>query len=84
MNDNLPLKKFIFGLLIFCGGLITAYVVFIAAVSIYIGLNHLHQDGFWTPILFGLTVMVLILWLFVYSIGYMRHQMKEKDIIHRI
>jgi len=84
LNDSLPIKKVIFGLLIFCGSLITIFVLFIASVSIYVGFHHLGRHGFWTPVLFGLTVMILILWLFIHGIGYIRHQMKEKDIIHHI
>lgn len=84
MNDSLPIKKIVSALLVFCGSLITIFVLFIAVVSIYVGLHQVDRHGFWTPILFGLTVMILILWLFIYVISFIRHQMKDKDIIHHI
>jgi len=84
LNDSLPIKKIVSGLLIFCGSLITVFVLFIAVVSIYVGLHNTDRHGFWTPILFGLTVMILMLWLFIYGISYIRQQMKERDIIPHI
>ena len=84
LKENLPVKKIIFGLVIICSGLITAYIVFIAGLSIYVGLQYVHKDGFWVPILFGLVILALVLWLFIYSIGYIRHQIEEKDIIHHL
>jgi hypothetical protein len=42
----------------------TVYIIFIALISIKVGINHLHQDGFWMPILAGSIAIIAFLWLF--------------------
>ena len=37
----------------------SAYLIFLAITSIYIGLAHAERPGFWMPIAFGLLVLCL-------------------------
>ena len=68
-------------LLLLCCGLITAYVIFIALISIWVGLVHLHQVGFLIPILAGVISIMTISMLFLSILKFLLNQMKEKDII---
>jgi hypothetical protein len=60
----------------------TVYIIFIALISIKVGINHLHQDGFWMPILAGTISIIAILWLVIFLIKFILNQMKDKDIIN--
>jgi hypothetical protein len=72
------------GLILFlvCLGLLTAYVIFIAVVSIRIGLNNISQDGFFIPILCGLILCATALLVFIVSIIFVINSIKEKDLIN--
>ena len=80
-HQPFPYKNFGLWLLLLCCGLITAYVIFIALISIWVGLVHLHQVGFFIPILAGVIFMLTISLLFLSILKFLLTQMKEKDII---
>jgi hypothetical protein len=60
----------------------TVYIIFIALISIKVGINHLPQDGFWMPILAGTISIIAMLWLFLFLIKFTLNQMKDKDILN--
>jgi len=80
-HQPFPYKNFSLWLLLLCCGLITAYVIFIALISIWVGLVHLHQVGFLIPILAGVISIMTISLLFLSILKFLLNQMKEKDII---
>jgi predicted tellurium resistance membrane protein TerC len=77
-----PLKKIGLRFLLTCCCLITFYIIFIALISIKMGINHLHQDGFWMPMLAGTISIITILWLFLILIKFIINQMKDRDTIN--
>ena len=80
-NGPLHLKNFgLYSLLIF-GGLLSAYISFVGLISIWVGLRHSQQDGFWMPILVGALFIITIALFFARLTKFIRNQMKEKDII---
>ena len=83
-NEPFPLKTISLFLLLIGLGLIIAYTIFIALVSISVGLNHLQQGGFWVPITAGVISIVVCLWLFLYFSKSIINRMKEKDTISNI
>lgn len=83
-KELFPAKKISLFLLIIVMGLIIAYIVFIALISINVGLNHLQQDGFWVPITAGLLSIAASLWLFLRFSRFIISQMKEKNSISNI
>ncbi len=83
-QEPFPAKKISLFLLIIVMGLIIAYIVFIALISINVGLNHLQQDGFWVPITAGLLSIAGSLWLFFGFSRFIIYQMKEKNNISNI
>ena len=48
--------------LLVCSALVTAYVVFLGAVSISVGLHHMDQDGSWMPVVTGILCILVVLW----------------------
>ncbi|MGD9032089.1 MAG: hypothetical protein PVJ69_16555 [Desulfobacteraceae bacterium] len=81
-HEPLPLKNLGLWSLFLLSALLSAYVVFAAIVSIWIGLSHVQQDGFWMPILAGILAMILVLWPFLRFSRLILNSMKEKDTIN--
>ena len=72
----------ILGLLLVCFGLLTAYIVFIGLISIWVGLNHQFQDGFLIPIIVGVISIMASLWLFFRFSRYISQKIKDKELVH--
>lgn len=83
-DEPFPFKQLsLWSLLALCGA-IAAIFLFIALISIRVSLTHLHQDGFWMPLLVGVIGMGATLWLFFISAKFILGKMKEKDVINTI
>lgn len=78
-KEPLPLKNIICRILLFCCALIAAYVCFISLISVWIGLNHTQQDGFWIPVATGAFFIIATLCLFLRLMKFVLNQMKEKE-----
>ena len=81
-HEPLPVKHISLMILFVCSSLITAYVLFVALVSVWVGVQHLHQVGFWMPILAGILTIIVILGLFLRLFRFILDQSKEKDAFH--
>ena len=83
-DEPFPYKQVsLWFLLIFCG-VLAAFILFITIISIWVSLTHLHQDGFWMPLLVGVVGMGVTLWLFFVLARFILGKMKEKDVINTI
>ena len=80
-REPFPFKTFLLWFLIICGCLIMVFIIFIGFLSIYVGINHLQEDGSWMPILTGAISILAVLCLFYFFLRFILTQMKEKDII---
>ena len=80
-HDPLPLKNLGLWSLFLLSAFLAAYIIFAAIVSIWVGLSHVQQDGFWMPILTGILSMILVLWPFLRLSRLILNAMKEKDTI---
>ena len=80
-NEPLPLKNLGLWSLFFLAAFLAAYIIFAAMVSVWVGLTHVQQEGFWMPILTGILVMIVVLWPFVRLSRLILNAMKEKDTI---
>ena len=81
-NDPFPLKRLGLWLFFVCLGLIAAYLVFIAVISILTGLGNLHEDGSWVPITSGILIILCCLCFFFLVLRSFINSSKEKDIIN--
>lgn len=81
-HEPLPLKNLGLWSIFLLLALLTAYIIFAAIVSIWVGLSHVQQDGFWMPIVAGILCMVLVLWPFLRLCRLILNSMKEKDTIN--
>ena len=63
-------------------GLISAYIGFVSLVSIWIGLDHTHQAGFWIPVLVGTSFLMTICCFFLRITRHILKHMKEEDVVN--
>jgi len=80
-REPFPVKKTCLWTLVFILGLIVLFAIFIAVISINIGLSNMNQDGFFIPVLAGFFLIGICLFLYIYFIRFIINQLKEKDII---
>ena len=83
-DEPFPFKRHSLWFLLIFSGLIAAFFLFISVISIWMGLTHLQQDGFWMPLLVGIFCIGATLWLFSIFSRFILGRMKEKDIINNI
>ena len=81
-HEPLPLKNLGLWSLFLLSAFLAAYIIFAAMVSIWVGLSHLQQDGFWMPILAGILLIIVVLWPFLRFSRFILNSMKEKDAIN--
>ncbi|MBW1703644.1 MAG: hypothetical protein JRJ86_00575 [Deltaproteobacteria bacterium] len=63
-------------------GLISAYIGFVSLVSIWIGLDHTHQAGFWIPVLVGTSFLMTIFYIFLRITRRLLRYMAAEDIVN--
>lgn len=80
-HQPFPLKNLALGSVLAICALLSVYIIAVAIVSIWVGLKHLPQDGFWVPILVGAVSLWLVLRLFLRVSRSILNRMKEKDTI---
>jgi hypothetical protein len=81
-GEPVSFKKIWLWSLIIALGLISAYIGFLSLVSIWIGLDHAHQDGFWVPVLVGISFSMTIFYFFLRITRHILRYMKEEDMIN--
>ncbi|MGD2127525.1 MAG: hypothetical protein PVG99_15715 [Desulfobacteraceae bacterium] len=81
-REPLPLKNLSLFFAFLCCALFTAYVIFVGGVSIWVGLSHPQQDGFWMPILAGTLLIIAVFWLFLRLSKFIVTAMKQTDRLH--
>jgi len=81
-HEPLPWKKLTLWSILILSALLTAYILFVSIVSIWVGFTHMENDGFWMPVTAGSFSMLFVLWLFVRFCRFILHRMKEKDTIN--
>jgi hypothetical protein len=74
-------KIWLWGLITACG-LVAACIAFVSIVSIWVGIEHPHQSGFWVPILAGTLSFAIIAWIFLAVTKSIRRQIKEDDLVN--
>jgi len=78
---SFPLKNLSLWCLLIGFGLIAAYVIFVALVSVWFGFRNVNQDGFWVPVFAGTVSIIVVAWV---SIGILRsllNRLREKERI---
>jgi len=77
-----PVKHALCKVLLFCTSLLLFYSLFLGAVSVWVGLSHRNEEGFWAPLLAGLLFIALILWLYLRLVLALRRTMRHSDILN--
>lgn len=76
------LKKTIYWFLLCSVGITCVYVIFVSIVSIWVGLTHMEQEGWWVPTSAGLLVVACMLLLFRHISHMVREYLREKDTLN--
>ena len=85
-EDRLQFKTVFAWCFVILSGLIAAYIAFLSLISVWVGFTHLYRAGSWVPILVGIVLLSLVLWLYVRlsrTILSLSHR-KEEGIINSI
>lgn len=78
------IKKQSARLLLFLPGIISVFCIFLGAVSIDVGFENRHEEGYIIPVLCGLVLIIFALGLFYFSARFLHEKTKEKDIINHV
>jgi len=81
-GEPVSFKKIWLWSLIIALGLISTYIGFLSLVSIWIGLDHAHQAGFWVPVLVGTSFLMTIFYFFLRITRQILKHMKEEDVVN--
>ncbi len=72
-------KIWLWGLITACG-LVAACIAFVSIVSIWVGIEHPLQSGFWVPILTGTLSLTITAWLFLVVAKSILRQIEEEGL----
>jgi hypothetical protein len=81
MQYSMPFRYMCLWFLIIVCGVIAAYLCFISLVSIWIGIVHVHQSGWWAPVVAGTAFLIAVLLAFLRTSKNISTHMKQKDAL---
>jgi hypothetical protein len=77
-----PIRNALFKLSILCASLLFLCGLLIGITSVWVGLSHRHQEGFWAPALAGGLFIALIVWLYFRLVLTVRRALRRSDILY--
>ncbi|MBW2065223.1 MAG: hypothetical protein JRJ03_09860 [Deltaproteobacteria bacterium] len=80
-KEHLPLRKLALWLVIIATVITGGYIIFLSALSMWVGISHLHEKASWAPILAGAATTFLAFLSSFFLIRFTIRKIKEKDII---
>lgn len=80
-HKPLPLKKWGLWLLLILCAAVTVYLAFMGLLSVWIGLSHAKQQGFWLPALVGAVWTAAVAWIFYRLSRFIFSRMKDAETI---
>jgi len=78
---SIPVKNLSLWCLLIGFGLVAAYVIFVALVSVWFGLHNVNEDGFWVPVLAGSASIIVVAWVSISILRYLLTRLREKERI---
>lgn len=78
---SFPVKNLSLWCLLIGFGLVAAYVIFVALVSVWFGLRNVNEDGFWVPVLAGAASIAVVAWVSSSILRYLLSRLREKERI---
>lgn len=75
------MKRIVCYLTILFGGLLCCAVLFLSSLSVWVGVSHQDRDGYWTPVLFGTVLGILVLYSFFRLTRSLLRQTRHTDSI---
>jgi len=76
------LKKICLWSLVIVCGIVASYLSFIFLVSVWTGLAHMHQSGFWVPIFVGVPLLIITFCASLRVVKRILKQMKEENVVN--
>ena len=65
-EDPLPFKTVFAWCFVILSGVIAAYLAFLSLISVWVGVTHIYRAGSWVPILVGIILLCVVLWLYLW------------------
>jgi hypothetical protein len=81
MQYSVPFKYIFLWCIIIACGMIAAYLCLISLVSIWIGIAHIHQSGWWAPVVAGTSFLVAVFLAFLRTAKNISNHIKQKDVL---
>jgi hypothetical protein len=81
-RDPVSIKRISLWCLIIASGLMTAYLAFVSIVSVWVGVDNMHQTGFWVPVLIGISFLLIVMNIFLRITRHLLKHIKEEDVIN--
>ena len=80
-GQPIPFKSIWLWCLTIACGLVTAYLGFVALVSVWVGISNLSQPGCWIPILAGTSFFLFLSSLFIRTLKRLLGRIKDENVI---
>jgi len=79
MKERTPLqlRNIALWALLACLAVVSAYVIFVGCISMWVGLDHPQEDGSWLPLLAGALIIAGTGWLLFRFSKFIRNQSKR-------
>jgi membrane protein YdbS with pleckstrin-like domain len=80
-RDPLSFKKICLWSLLAAWFLLATYLAFIGSITVWVGLTHAHQAGFWLPVMTGVVLLALLFWVSLGITKIVLRHTKEEDLL---
>jgi len=84
ISPYLQFKKTLLWCLVMLLSLLATYLAFISLFSVWIGIDRLHQPGFWVPITAGIVLFIAVSTIFLRTVNRifgLISNIKDKNIL---
>jgi len=83
-EDPLPFKTVFAWCFVILTGLVATDIVFLSLISVWVGFTHLYRAGSWVPILAGMVLLILVLWLYFRLARTILRPREEEGVINSL
>ena len=79
-KNSLPFKKFLFWTFVIAVGILSASIALVSLISVWIGIQYIHESGSWVPISSGILLFAVVCWLYLQSVRSFHYHIKKDAV----